>query len=393
MLLDWIKVHAAIIATVVEELLPVVSAPLDGQSQTWYRRHADSVYLVMRRAQHPIFGTDALYLDSVGFESRMMLLNQHYPGPIFHVDDISNNSKHSTQSTNPINDYFASFDGSEKVSVQKASQDVNCDSASTSTMAEYYKLLDDLVSPDFPCNALDLRANKWLDRHKAFGITDCNILQDLEHEMTSPTSAARGRTTRWTNRKEWVLIGRGGLTSPHTDSHGLGTFLTVVQGCVGFLWWSRPSEEDMHWWAQDVYRNTNRGKWCYVIMKAGETVYFPPLTVHAVFRSRSKSAEATFITGGHILRYSSVGIWAEACAFQLETKNRCVTNEDMKDVTDWVWTVAQMVARSFGSDPFALTNEREQTKWGKWVSAENLQRFWVAAEVSLFRNNACFPSY
>ncbi len=68
------------------------------------------------------------------------------------------------------------------------------------------------------------------------------------------------------------------------------------------------------------------GSCCFVIMRPGETVYFPPGTVHFVFRRRGDEQQ-TMAIGGHLLRFSDIVQWVETIKLQLRYPN--ATNEDL----------------------------------------------------------------
>lgn len=63
----------------------------------------------------------------------------------------------------------------------------------------------------------------------------------------------------------------------------------------------------------------------YVVVKPGQTVYFPAGTVHFVFRL--PSAGPTLAFGGHVLRCSNIVHWVKTLLE--EQANPQVTNEDL----------------------------------------------------------------
>ena len=92
---------------------------------------------------------------------------------------------------------------------------------------------------------------------------------------------------------------------------------------MGFGWMARPTEEEERdWMANDNYTG---GRWRYVVLKPGQTVFFPSGTIHFVFRTR---AAQTLALGGHVLQWSGIERWMHIVLAQMA--NPMITNEIMK---------------------------------------------------------------
>ncbi len=92
----------------------------------------------------------------------------------------------------------------------------------------------------------------------------------------------------WRNVTEWALLSKGGHnTAPHIDSHGYSTWIEVQEGQIGFGWMSRPTPGERDIWMADPHSYTG-GRWRYVILQQGDTVFFTSGTIHFVFRIRER---------------------------------------------------------------------------------------------------------
>ena len=70
---------------------------------------------------------------------------------------------------------------------------------------------------------------------------------------------------------------------------------------------SRPTPEERHQWISNPDSYTG-GRWRYIILPPGWTVFFASGTIHLVFRIQ---AEQTLGLGGHIPQWTSIrkGRW------------------------------------------------------------------------------------
>lgn len=92
---------------------------------------------------------------------------------------------------------------------------------------------------------------------------------------------------------------------------------------MGFGWLARPTEEEETAW-QTNNRYTG-GKWRYVILKPGQTIFFTSGSIHFVFRTR---APQTLALGGHVLQWSGIERWMRTVLDQMA--NPAITNENME---------------------------------------------------------------
>jgi hypothetical protein len=163
------------------------------------------------------------------------------------------------------------------------------------------------------------------------GGENCQLLPRVRDAVLMGTRAERivissDEWKEWRDILEWVLISEGGNdTAPHTDSHGLSTWITVQKGQVGFGWMSRPTPEERRQWISNPDSYTG-GRWRYIILPPGWTVFFTFGTIHFVFRIQ---AEQTLALGGHILQWTSIRKWLEVVADQV--RNPQITNENMEE--------------------------------------------------------------
>lgn len=129
---------------------------------------------------------------------------------------------------------------------------------------------------------------------------------------------------QWKHIFEWSLLSEGGHnTAPHMDSHGYATWITVQEGSIGFGWMSSPTKEEREAWVAEPKCYTG-GKWRYIVLKPGQTVFFGPGTIHFVFRVQSHQ---TLALGGHVLQWSGIQRWAQVVLAEL--KHPAITNEKM----------------------------------------------------------------
>ncbi|KAJ3549256.1 hypothetical protein NM208_g579 [Fusarium decemcellulare] len=254
--------------------------------------------------------------------------------PIFTRCDNASNWKANTR---PIMDYLLQANKAEttkEADVQKYCLDLKKDDSYVTTTfwditahfgREYYG--DDGLDL---WNALDLK-NHLKDRHVPEFLRNgnCSLLAEMRQRVEGMGGAKKGKTKQGTkvlakDPLHFALIADGGMnTYPHTDSHGYSTFLTLQEGELIFGWLSRPDDETWDRWAQNP-RYFKDGKWCYIVLKPGDSVYLPPGLPHYVVR---RNGTQTFILGGHVLQWSNLGEWTSLLRKQIEKPE--TTNEDM----------------------------------------------------------------
>ncbi|KAF3769237.1 hypothetical protein M406DRAFT_75728 [Cryphonectria parasitica EP155] len=253
----------------------------------------------------------------------------------------------------PIEQLFHRMeDLSREVSVQIPSRNFDLASFEKRSLADIKaRFLRNSPSQD-PWNILDLRSPLPHSILPSFLTGEnCQLLPRIRDSLLEGHSAERTKASRedwneWTELLEWVLVSEGGHnTSPHMDSHGWSTWITIQEGEFGFGWLSRPTEEEQNAWVANPLSYTG-GRWRFVILRPGQTVFFPTGTVHFVFRLHAKQ---TLAVGGHLLQWTGLERWAQIILLQL--KNPDTTNEDLDMSTlKYVRSASEMVnARTLSS--------------------------------------------
>lgn len=236
-----------------------------------------------------------------------------------------------TGSERPIAQLFKRMeDLSRQVSVQIPSHNFDLPSYETKSLSAIRdRFLRGQVSQD-PWNILDLRSPLPPSILPSFLTGEnCQLLPRIRDALLEGHCAERIKATReewneWTELLEWVLMSEGGHnTAPHMDSHGWSTWITIQEGNFGFGWLARPTDEEQEEWMSDPLNYTG-GNWRFVILKPGQTVFFPSGTVHFVFRLH---AEQTLALGGHLLQWTALERWVQIILWQLKNPN--ITNEDL----------------------------------------------------------------
>lgn len=154
---------------------------------------------------------------------------------------------------------------------------------------------------------------------------DTRLLTKLKFEQGKTHGGRHSYPPGYKEVEKWALLAEAGaLTEPHQDSHGYSTYITVNQGTVGFGWLSYPSDEERKVWALTP-ENIPGDRFRYVVMKPGQTVFFPAGTIHFVFRLPSTGHTLAF--GGHVLRCSNIVHWVKTLLEEEASPH--VTNEDL----------------------------------------------------------------
>ncbi|CAK3837508.1 Hypothetical predicted protein [Lecanosticta acicola] len=190
---------------------------------------------------------------------------------------------------------------------------------------------------------------------------DCRLLTKLKIPNSEDEARRKTYAPGYKEVEKWALLAQAGaLTEPHQDSHGYSTYITVNVGLVGFGWLCAPTAEERAAWRKYPMTFTE-GNWRYVVLKPGQTVYFPAGTVHFVFRL--PAAGNTLAFGGHVLRCSNIVHWVQTLIEERDEKN--VTNEDLTDSSSgYLHRVEKFVKR-------ALTNGQAE----KWGGQESIEQF------------------
>jgi hypothetical protein len=159
---------------------------------------------------------------------------------------------------------------------------------------------------------------------------NCQLLLRVRDAVLGGSSGGRTvagtkKWTEWLNVLDWVLVSQGGHnTAPHTDSHGLSTWITVQEGRFGFGWLSKPTQEERDDWIANPQGFTG-GRWRFTVLSPGKTVFFPSGTIHFVFRQRQCQ---TLALGGHVLQWNGVERWITVVREQMGSPH--ITNEDVE---------------------------------------------------------------
>lgn len=279
-----------------------------------------------------------------------------------------------TNQSRPIVQLFRRMeDLTREVSVQIPSRDFEVPSYEMKPLSEIRdRFLSDRPSPD-PWNILDLRSPLPPTILPSFLTGEnCLLLSRIRDSLLEGHSAERTKGNReewneWTDLLEWVLMSEGGHnTAPHMDSHGWSTWITIQEGHFGFGWLSRPTTEEQDAWMKDPLEYAG-GNWRYVILKPGQTVFFPSGTVHFVFRLH---AEQTLALGGHLLQWTSLQRWVQVILYQLKNPN--ITNEDLGQAPLKYIRIARRLAE----------NRMATCRVGTMGTIEHVQMFLALATVT-----------
>ncbi|KAK3983849.1 hypothetical protein QBC44DRAFT_390770 [Cladorrhinum sp. PSN332] len=247
----------------------------------------------------------------------------------------------------PISQFFSRMEDlglDRTVSVQIPSRTLQEESCERKTLLEVQdRFLIQRLTMN-PWNLLDLQSPIPSALPSFLEGENCQLLLRIRDAVLMGGSAERiaapGRDwNTWRNVTDWALLSEGGHnTSPHMDSHGYSTWITIQEGRIGFGWMSRPSQQEEETWMSEPHNFTG-GEWRYVVLSPGQTVFFPSGTIHFVFRVRG---EQTFALGGHVLQWSSVDRWLEVVIAQME--NPEITNEDIESsASKYVYVVKELL--------------------------------------------------
>lgn len=215
-----------------------------------------------------------------------------------------------------------------------------------------------------PWNCLELATHHDEGLRPSFlQAEDCRLLTKLKIPGAADHTRRRTYPQGYKEVEKWALLAEAGaLTTPHQDSHGYSTFITVNFGQVGYGWLSLPTAAERAEWCKHP-QTYEGGRWRYIILKPGQTVYFPAGTVHMVFRL--PSAGHTLAFGGHILRNSNIVHWVKTLLEERENPN--VTNEDLTDSsTGYLDRVEKFVDEA--------VQRGDTERWGGMESIEEFKR-------------------
>lgn len=216
------------------------------------------------------------------------------------------------------------------VSAQTPSLPATGQSFQVRKFGEVKKRFLDRKNTSDPLNILDMQCPVQSTVPKFLSGENCGLLLNVRNRVLMEGSAERvtaslQRWAEWKDVDKWALLSEGGHhTAPHMDSHGYATWITAQEGPIGFAWMSFPTEAEREAWMAAPHRHTG-GRWRYIVLKPGQTVFFGPGTIHFVFRVRDHQ---TLALGGHVLQWSSIQRWIQVVLWEL--KKPATTNEEMK---------------------------------------------------------------
>ncbi len=225
--------------------------------------------------------------------------------------------------------YMGDLGFDRKVSAQAPNLSVQGESYQSMTLQEVQDQLFSEEPTDNPLNLLDLQTSLPSVLPAFLEGENCQLLRRVRDAALMGGSveriAASGEDwSTWRNVIEWGVVSEGGNnTASHMDANAYSTWLTIQEGCIGFAWMSRPSRQEEAEWMSRPHSYV-AGKWRYVVLSVGETVFFPPGTIHLVFRIQGVQ---TYAQGGHILQWSNLVRWLEVVIAQMQ--NQDSTNEEM----------------------------------------------------------------
>ncbi|KJX99566.1 hypothetical protein TI39_contig354g00154 [Zymoseptoria brevis] len=215
-----------------------------------------------------------------------------------------------------------------------------------------------------PWNLLELATHHEDGLRPAFlNNEDCRLLTKLKIPGAADEARRRTYPQGFKEVEKWALLAQAGaLTEPHQDSHGYSTYITINVGHVGFGWLSFPTDAERAQWRKKPLSYTG-GTWRYVVLKPGQTVFFPAGTVHFVFRLPSAGNSLAF--GGHILRCSNIAHWARTLLEERDATD--VTNEDLTDsATGYLERVGRFVEQA--------VRKGELERWGGMEEVDEFLR-------------------
>lgn len=284
------------------------------------RRQARRILAIINVAQRPN-DTEARFVS--GDEAATLLqAGSFFPGPIIAEGQQPLPLQTISQFLNEL------YHDTAKVWIQDPSTRLsrNMQTAKQVTVAQVKRRFAQPSPAQYPWNCLEMAAHVEDGLRPAFlNNEDCRLLTKIKLPSSTDSTSRRGFEPGWKEVEKWTLLAQGGaLTTPHQDSHGYSTYITMNQGTIGFGWLSNPTVDERAGWraAPDTFVG---GRWRYVVLRPGQTIFFPSGTVHLVFRL--PSAGDTLAFGGHVLRCSQIVGWVQAMLEEQEES--AVTNELM----------------------------------------------------------------
>lgn len=296
------------------------------EPNSWGSQTDELVSQILSKSRPPT-GEDAYFLSGEEAAQRAELGSVGVP--IFTQGQQRFQWKGKDRPISQLFDHMEDLGLERTVSVQVPSRSSLKQSSERKTLSQVRDRFLSQRSTSDPWNLLDLQGSLPLTLPSFLEGDNCQLLLRVRDAILMGNDAQRIAASgkdwnTWRNVVEWALLSEGGhSTAPHMDSHGYSTWITVQEGSIGFGWMSRPSQQEEGEWMANPHGYTG-GKWRYVILSPGHTVFFPSGTIHFVFREQGVQ---TFALGGHVLQWSGIERWLEVVVAQL--KNPDITNEDM----------------------------------------------------------------
>ncbi|KAL2284419.1 hypothetical protein FJTKL_08831 [Diaporthe vaccinii] len=179
---------------------------------------------------------------------------------------------------------------------------------------------------------------------------NCQLLPRM-HDAVQAVAKAEGPTGpirprhEWHESSEWVLLSEGGHnTLPRIGSHGLSTWITAQEGCIGFGWMTRPTREEYRDWTLKPDVIPGGSRWRYFVLHPGWTVFFASGTIHFLFRV---AGVQTLALGGHILQWTGINLWLDIVGEQLRYAG--ITDEDIEKYARSISIVMDLVVKKVKS--------------------------------------------
>lgn len=293
---------------------------------SWGRRTDELVSQILHRSRSPTDG-EAYFLS--GEEAARKVELGSLDVPVFAEGQQRFQWPGKDRPIEQVFRYMGDLGLDRNVSAQAPSRSIYDESCQSMTLQEVQDQLFGQEWTDNPLNLLDLQTSLPSVLPAFLEGENCQLLRRVRDAALMGGSAERitasGKDwSTWRNVIEWGLLSEGGHnTAPHMDVNAYSTWLTVQEGDVGFGWMSRPSRQEEAEWMSRPHSSTV-GEWRFVVLSPGQTVFFPPGTIHLVFRIRGAQ---TYAQGGHILQWSNLVRWLEVVIAQMQ--NMDSTNEDM----------------------------------------------------------------
>lgn len=249
--------------------------------------------------------------------------------------------------TQPLAEFFEWMEDLDRlVSVQIPSLAAHRNSYERHSLRQVRKrFLSDSRSND-PWNILDCSCPLPSTLPDFLTSWNCQLLSRIREMVLNADAAERAVASRedwaeWRDAEHWVLLSEGGhCTAPHIDSHGLATWITVQEGEFGFTWMSRPTDEQHTRWTEDPEHYDEEQQWRFLVLRPGQTIFFPSGIIHGVFRVQDVK---TLALGGHILQWTGVDQWADMISKQ--AMNPDSTNEEISNIWKWVPIVEELLRK------------------------------------------------